>query len=66
MIKYRIQLIHSHEGWAASCLDLQGCHTQGDTREEAIENIQEAIQLWLEEEKSKDASYSVENLELVI
>lgn len=27
---------------------LPGCHTQGDTREEAMDNIREAIALYLE------------------
>ena len=35
------------EGWSVSCLDLPGCHSQGETREEALQNIREAIGLWL-------------------
>jgi antitoxin HicB len=30
-------------GFNISCPALPGCHTQGDTEEEAIENIREAI-----------------------
>ena len=30
------------------CLALKGWHSQGETRGEALENIQEAIQLYLE------------------
>jgi hypothetical protein len=29
--------------WYADCLDLPGCHTFGETKEEALENIYEAI-----------------------
>lgn len=29
--------------WIAECPSLPGCNTQGDTREEAIANIREAI-----------------------
>jgi len=30
--------------WVAECLSLQGCISQGKTKEEAIANIREAIQ----------------------
>jgi len=45
--QYRVTLRQSEEGWAVSCPVLPGCHSQGDTREEAIENIKEAIRAWL-------------------
>ena len=47
-MQYHIKLIQSEEGWAVSCPALPGCHSQGETREEALVNIREAIQLWLE------------------
>jgi predicted RNase H-like HicB family nuclease len=34
-------------GYVVSCPALPGCHTQGDTIDEALENIQEAILLCL-------------------
>jgi predicted RNase H-like HicB family nuclease len=42
-MKYRITLVQSEEGWAVWCDDLPGCCSQGATREEASENIREAI-----------------------
>jgi predicted RNase H-like HicB family nuclease len=30
-------------GWVAYCLDLPGCVSQGDTEEEALENLTDAI-----------------------
>lgn len=47
---YRIRLLETEEGWSVSCLDLPGCHSQGDSRDEALANIREAIALWLEVE----------------
>jgi predicted RNase H-like HicB family nuclease len=35
-------------GYHAFCPILKGCHSQGDTVEEAIENITEAVELYLE------------------
>lgn len=47
-MKYRITLIQSDEGWAVWCDDLPGCNSQGNTRDEAIENIRSAISEYLE------------------
>ena len=38
----------SDGGYHAFCPILKGCHSQGDSFEEAIENITEAIELYLE------------------
>ena len=34
--------------WVAECPSLPGCISQGETREEAVQNIREAIQLYIE------------------
>jgi predicted RNase H-like HicB family nuclease len=34
--------------YVAECLSLPGCISQGKTKEEVIENIREAIQLYIE------------------
>jgi predicted RNase H-like HicB family nuclease len=65
---YRVVLIESEEGFAVGCPALPGCWTQGQTREEALANIREAIALWVEVEEediqheidSGGASYSRE------
>jgi len=46
--QYEIVLTGSSEGIASSCPALRGCHSQGQTRREAVENIRIAIQEWLE------------------
>jgi predicted RNase H-like HicB family nuclease len=35
-------------GFHVWCPALKGCHSQGDTKEEALANIQEAIAVYLE------------------
>jgi len=47
-MKFKVQLIESEEGFAVSCPLLPGCHSQGKNEQEALENIKEAITLWLE------------------
>jgi len=44
---YKVVLIHSEEGYAVSCPALPGCHSQGDTETEALDNIRDAIHGWL-------------------
>lgn len=34
--------------WVAECPSLPGCISQGKTRQEALENIKEAIELYVE------------------
>jgi predicted RNase H-like HicB family nuclease len=59
---YKVVLIHSEEGYSVSCPSLPGCASQGDTEEEALENIKDAIREYLEvvNETSKIAVESVE------
>ena len=45
--RYTVVLHPSEEGFAASCLGLPGCWSQGTTEQEALENIQDAIQEYL-------------------
>lgn len=54
--KYRVVLIESDEGYAVSCPELQGCHSQGISLEEALTNIKEAIRDWLAVKESQHAS----------
>ena len=46
---YIVRLVPEEEGgFSVVVPGLPGCVSQGETREEALENIQEAIQLYLE------------------
>jgi predicted RNase H-like HicB family nuclease len=48
-MKLRVVLEPSDEGgYTATVPALPGCSSEGDTREEALANIQEAIHLYLE------------------
>jgi predicted RNase H-like HicB family nuclease len=65
-VKYRVVLFESDEGWAVSCPDLKGCHSQGASRHEALQNIQQAIQLWIEVESEENGVKRVETTEVTI
>jgi len=63
---FRVVLIESEEGFAVSCPMLRGCHSQGATREEALENIRSAIKEWLEAEEIDQASVQITEETVVI
>jgi predicted RNase H-like HicB family nuclease len=43
IMKYQVVLESSEEGFAVSVPNLPGCHSQGETEKEALENIVIAI-----------------------
>jgi predicted RNase H-like HicB family nuclease len=47
-MKYNVTLEESEEGFAVSVPGLPGCHSQGATEAEALENIADAIREYLD------------------
>lgn len=49
-------LVHEAEdgGYWAECPSIEGCYSQGETLDELQSNIKEAIELYLDELKSKN------------
>lgn len=47
-MKYKVVLRESEEGFSVSCPALPGCHSQGATEQEALDNIRDAIREYLE------------------
>ena len=54
-MKYRVVLQQSDEGFAAAVPALPGCHSQGLTEPEALENIADAIREYLAARIIRDA-----------
>ncbi len=48
-MRYAIVYRDESGGWIIEVPSLPGCISQGETREEAIENIRDAIKLYLED-----------------
>ena len=71
---YRFSVIIEKDidGYFAFCPELQGCYTQGDTYEEAWENIKDALRLHVQdrlesgEEIPKAESVSLTSVEVVV
>ena len=51
MRKFNLSIVVEKDknGYFAFCPELQGCYSQGNTYEEAVENIKDAIKLHLED-----------------
>jgi predicted RNase H-like HicB family nuclease len=55
MAKYQFTVVveQDEDGvYIASCPALQGCHSQGESYQEAIENLKDAIKLHIEARRS--------------
>lgn len=46
-MKYKVAVHHSEEGYSVSVPGLPGCWSQGQTEQEAVENIRDAIREYL-------------------
>ena len=70
--RFSVVIEKDKEGYFAFSPELQGCYTQGDTYEKALENIRDAIQLHVEdrldngEEVHQPESVSLTSLEVAV
>ncbi len=65
-MNYRVVLIESDEGVSVSCPALKGCHSQGKTKAEALENIRVAIREWLASEDVEKTTFSITEEEVTV
>ena len=47
--RFSVVIEKDEDGYTAFCPELQGCYSQGDTYEEVLENIRDAIRLHLDD-----------------
>ena len=65
-MKYKIALEHSEEGFSVSVPGLPGCWSQGQTEEEAVENIREAIREYLSVRDELLGNATVREIEVAV
>jgi predicted RNase H-like HicB family nuclease len=53
-------------GYVAHVPSLPGCISEGDTREEAVKNIKEAIELYLEADVNELVEYNGEKVKVIV
>ncbi|MDO8433489.1 MAG: type II toxin-antitoxin system HicB family antitoxin [Candidatus Binatus sp.] len=64
-MKVFVTLKHGKDGWVvAECPALTGCVSQGRTKEEALANIREAIELSLETRGVEEMASQIEIVEV--
>ncbi|MEO7027812.1 MAG: type II toxin-antitoxin system HicB family antitoxin [Acidobacteriaceae bacterium] len=66
---YKVVLVHTDEGYSVSIPSLPGCASQGETAEEAMENIKDALHDYLEvvrEMKRKPYNFDVDIREVQV
>jgi len=66
-MKFTTTLERDEDGvWVAECPSIPGCVSQGDTREQALNNIREAIGLCLETRAEQGLPLTVETSQVEV
>jgi len=68
MKNYKVSVVveKDADGYFVFCPELQGCYSQGDTYEEAMQNIKDAIRLHIEDIlESGDEVPMIESISLI-
>jgi predicted RNase H-like HicB family nuclease/DNA-binding XRE family transcriptional regulator len=60
-MKYHFKIRKEKDGYSARCLELTGCITQGDTLTELHENMQEALNLYIQEPENSSELAALPN-----
>lgn len=65
-MKYTIILRKSEYGYNVNVPALPGCHSQGETEQEAVENIKDAIITYLDMEKEELKGAEIREVEVAV
>jgi predicted RNase H-like HicB family nuclease len=66
-MKFTVTVNRDEDGvWVVECPSIPGCVSQGKTKEEALENVQEAIRMCLEVRSERGLPLTVETLQVEV
>lgn len=66
-MQFTITIDRDEDGvWVAECPSIPGCVSQGETKKEALANIEEAIQLCLEVRAERGMPLTIETQQLEV
>jgi predicted RNase H-like HicB family nuclease len=63
-MKFKVALYPSEEGFSVCVPSLPGCWSQGATREEALENIRDAIREYLDADIDTEEGAEIQEVEV--
>jgi predicted RNase H-like HicB family nuclease len=67
VMMFTVMIDRDEDGvWVVECPSIPGCVSQGKTKEEALENIKEAIQLCLEVRAERGLPLTVETRQVEV
>lgn len=65
IMQYKVLVYRDEDGvFIAECVDLPGCVSDGKTKKEAVSNVKEAIQAYLES-VAKERTQTIKGAELI-
>ncbi|MEP6924890.1 MAG: type II toxin-antitoxin system HicB family antitoxin [Pyrinomonadaceae bacterium] len=66
-MKFRVTIDRDEDGvWVIECPSIPGCVSQGKTKEEALENVKEAIAICLEVRAEKGFPLTIETRDIEV
>jgi predicted RNase H-like HicB family nuclease len=65
-MRYKVILEPSEEGFAVSVPGLPGCHSQGNTEQEALDNIRDALREYLDVVDELGSEHLVREVEVEV
>ena len=66
-MKFTVTIDRDEDGvWITECPSIPGCISQGNTKQEAITNIKEAIELCLEVRAERGMPLTIETLQIEV
>ncbi len=66
-MKFNVTVNQDEDGiWVVECPAIPGCVSQGETKEQALENIKEAIDLCLEVRAEKGLPLTIETRQIEV
>ncbi|MBL6991907.1 MAG: type II toxin-antitoxin system HicB family antitoxin [Bacteriovoracaceae bacterium] len=63
-MKYHFKIHKEKDGFWAECLELKGCSTQADSKDELYKNMQESLNLYLDEPEDSKIDFPLPKLKV--